>query len=90
LITLVNSLSRTRFGKHLFGVALINMNGRLYDARLHRFLFSRLKYPFLIKTHIKVGWLFTQIDKYVSETHVNVYMGLHVVYNVWTNAGVDL
>jgi len=24
--------------EHLFGVALINMNGRLYDARLHRFL----------------------------------------------------
>lgn len=56
--------------EHMQGVALINMNGRVYDPQLHRFLQpdNNVQDPFNTQNHNRYGYVLNNPLKYTDES----------------------
>lgn len=56
--------------EHLLGVGLINMNGRIYDPKLHRFLQpdNNIQDPFNTQNFNRYGYCMNNPTKYIDES----------------------
>jgi RHS repeat-associated protein len=76
--------------EHLLGVGLINMNGRIYDPKLHRFLQpdNNLQEPFNSQSYNRYGYCWNNPLKYSDPSGEFIWF-VPLIFAV-VNVGVDL
>ena len=74
--------------EHLQSVALINMNGRIYDAKLHRFLQpdENIQAPFNTQSYNRYGYVLNNPLKYTDPSGESwldalIFLGQAILYN---------